>query len=277
MPSFFNPFPKYLQIRQLIVDRIGKDLHVGSRMPTEHEFSAEFGVSRETVRAALSALEEEGIISRTPGRGTFVQKPPPPAQPHRLTGLTEDFSALKFNTEARILETGEQRASHEIAEAMGVETGTPVWRVTRLRLFEREPLARHEAILPIEIGKRVAKLDLRRTSMYRELKETLKIDMREDYQAVDAVVADPAMAELLKVPIGAPLLHLTRLYLSPSRQPIVLFRSLYRSDRYYYTIKLAQPETKKPRKGKPATKPASKPTLKPASKRKPARRTTASR
>jgi GntR family transcriptional regulator len=155
--------------------------------------------------------------------------------------MSEDFSSLNLDTEARILESGEISAPREVIEAMRLAPETPVWRIVRLRLFEGLPLARHEAIVPVDIGRRLSEVDLRRTSIYRELSETLKIDLWEDYQIIDAIIADPAAAELLGVAIGAPLLCITRLYLTDGQKPLVLFRSLYRSDRYYYTIKLTEP------------------------------------
>ncbi|MBY0338531.1 MAG: GntR family transcriptional regulator, partial [Acetobacteraceae bacterium] len=72
--SFFSPYPKCLQIRRLLLDRIKRGLAPGDRLPTEHALCAEVSVSRETVRAALGALEEDGIIERAGGRGTFVAR-----------------------------------------------------------------------------------------------------------------------------------------------------------------------------------------------------------
>jgi hypothetical protein len=62
------------------------------------------------------------------------------------------------------------------------------------------------------------------------------------------VIAETTMAALLEVPLGMPLLLLTRLCRTTGDHPAVLFRSHFRSDRYYYTVKLAQPD-------KPSAKP----------------------
>lgn len=241
MRPFFNPYPKYLQIRRILLGRIEQSMRVGDQLPTEHALCAEFFVSRETIRAALATLEEDGVIHRTPGRGTFVTRLPRPRPERRLTGMIEDFSALNLDTEARVLETGPVRAPPLIADAMGIEAEDVLFRITRLRLFEGRPLAWHEAFLPLEIGERVARLDLRRTSMHRELRDTLGIALWEEQHGIEAVAADPKAAELLDVLIDAPLLCLTRLYLGEGGHLVVFFRSLYRSDRYLYTAKLTQP------------------------------------
>lgn len=241
MRPFFNPYPKYLQVRRILLDRIATTMRSGDQLPTEHALCADFGVSRETVRAALATLEEDGVIRRTPGRGTFVARMPRPRPERRLTGLTEDFSALRLDTEARVLETGPARLPPALCAAMGLEADAPGFRISRLRLFERRPLAWHESWMTPEIGARVAALDLRRTSIRREMLETLRLPMVEDHQGIDAVAADPDSAALLEVPIGAPLLCMTRLFLTEGGGLAVYFHSLYRSDRYYYTVKLAQP------------------------------------
>ena len=62
--SFFTPYPKYLQIRELLLRRLARDLAPGDRLPTENALSSEFGVARETVREALSGLERDGLIVR---------------------------------------------------------------------------------------------------------------------------------------------------------------------------------------------------------------------
>lgn len=241
---FFNPFPKYLQIREILLRRIERDFKLGEQFPTEKELCAEFGVSRETVREALGWLEREGLISRHRGQGTFVAKRPDSVVDNRLTGLTEDFSELKLDTEAKVLEKGPMDPPADIVAAIGVPPDEPIYHIVRLRTFEKRPLAVHESFMPLEFGVQVAKLDLRHTSIVHELEHTLGIAFWEDHQQIEAVVADTATASLLDLPLGAPLLLMTRLYVTEGNRPVVLFRSHYRADRYFYTVKLDQRRNK---------------------------------
>ena len=66
-----------------------------------------------------------------------------------------------------------------------------------------------------------------------------QLDIWEDHQRVEAVVADTELTTLLKVQVGAPLLLIVRHFLM-GRETAALFRSHFRADRYYYTVKLAQ-------------------------------------
>ena len=238
--TFLDPFPKYLQIREILVRRIEREMRIGDRLPTEHALCEEFGVSRETVRDALGGLEADGVISRTPGQGTFVARLPLATRETRLTGLTEDFSRFKLDTEARLLAKGPVLPQPAVADVMASSREDMVYRVFRLRLFERQPFALHEAFLPLDVGARVARQDLGNTSIVHVLRSTLRLDIWEDHQRIEAQAADTEVARLLEIGIGAPVLHIVRHFKVGDDRPIVLFRSHYRADRYYYTVKLAQ-------------------------------------
>jgi DNA-binding transcriptional regulator YhcF (GntR family) len=104
--AFFNPFPKYLQVRQVLERRMAAEYELGQQIPTEQALCKEFGVSRETVREALRGLEEDGIVERHRPQGTFLVRRPDRPVTEKLTGLIEDFTALKLDTHARLLGVG---------------------------------------------------------------------------------------------------------------------------------------------------------------------------
>ncbi len=188
---------------------------------------------------------------------------------HRLTGLVEDFTELKRDTSARVLVQRPVPAPPDVAAALRLD-GDLVYLVQRLRVLDGEPFARHEAYLPIEIGVRLARLDLSRTTITQELRRTLKIDIREDYQQIDAVVADPGTAKLLDISVGAPLLLVRRLYIGKDNEPVSFFQSCFRSDRYYYTVKFPDSGRRRGAEATPAPPPPRR--VRPAARRPAARR-----
>ncbi len=217
-------------------------MRVGEQLPTEHALCAEFAVSRETVRSALEALEQDGIIERTRGRGTFIARMPRRRPERRLTGMSEDFSGLNLDTEARVLSMGHARAPATLAELLGTGTDVMLFRLTALRVYERRPFSWNEAWMPQSLGEHMARVDFRTSTIQRELRETLKLPVWEDQQTIEAVAADIASAEVLDVPIGSPLLCMSRIYLMDGGGFALYTRSLFRPDRYYYTLKLPPPE-----------------------------------
>jgi len=67
------PIPIYQQILNEIRTYIASgDWPANTQLPTEAELEADLGVSRVTIRQALSAAAEEGLVIRIPGKGTFV-------------------------------------------------------------------------------------------------------------------------------------------------------------------------------------------------------------
>ena len=237
--NFFNPFPRYLQIRNLLIRRLGDGFSPGDRFPTEHELCNEFGVSRETVREALSGLETQGFIERHRGKATTVVRLPDRTRDERLTGLVEDLTELKLNTHADVVSAGIQKAPPRVASALNLKRDKELFRILRLRHVDGRPFACHETFLPINFGVEIARLDLSHTTLFRELGRTLGLKLTEIYQHIDAVAADIGMAKLLEIDVGAPLLVTRRTVgHEVSSTPTMFFETYFRADRYYYSVQV---------------------------------------
>jgi GntR family transcriptional regulator len=232
--EFFNPFPKYLQVREVLKRRMYREYELGEQIPTEAVLGREFGVSRETVREALRGLEQEGLIRRHRAKGTFFIRRPDQPVDDRVTGMIEDFTALKLSTRSKILKVEEIRTPADVMQIPGATD--QVLRISRLRYFEEKPLVVHEAFLPVDTGKRVVALDLSNSAIMQITEEKLRIQSTEERQQIEAMVADTEMARLLDIPIGAPMLFISRLFRIKGSKEFMLFHSYYRADRYRYTL-----------------------------------------
>lgn len=240
----FNPFPKYLQIRDALIRRMGSEYAVGHQLPTEHALCEEFGVSRETIREALAGLEEEGLIRRRQGQGTFLARLPDHSPESRYTGLVEDFTELGFATESVVLESGRALPPPYVCAAMRVPPSELFHRILRLRYLDGETLALHDAFLPIDMAEELVDLDLGHTTLFEEISKSLGRPLQEDFQGIDATVADAVTSSHLKIAFGAPLLVIRRVFGVVSEGPPLYFESYFRSDRYYYTVQLSQPPSR---------------------------------
>ena len=93
---------KQAETRDLVLDLV-EQLAVGDAIPSERQLSADFGVSRLTVRAALDDLVREGYLVRRHGSGTFVSVPKI-AQELTMTSFTDDMRRRGLQPASRTLE-----------------------------------------------------------------------------------------------------------------------------------------------------------------------------
>lgn len=237
MKKFFNPFPKYLQLREILRKRMQSGYEVGDRLPTEEALCKEFAVSRETVREALRSFEEEGIIVRRQGQGTFLARRFEQRGEQRLTGMSEDYTALKLDTSSKLIKSGKV-CLPDIAKLLEAPCDE-VFMVKRVRYFENSPLALHYAYFGPDIGAQIQHVNFEVVSILNLISTELKISCFEEKQQIEALVASPELSELLDISVGAPVLFLSRFFRMESGAPLVLFHSYYRADRYYYSLNIA--------------------------------------
>ncbi|MBJ3776475.1 GntR family transcriptional regulator [Acuticoccus mangrovi] len=241
MPTpLYDPFPKYLQIRDILLRRFA-GLAEGTRLPTEADLSAEFMVSRVTIRNVLNTLAEEGVIARRPRLGTYLLKPPPPPLDDRLTGPIEDMTALGLPAWTQAIDHGFVPAAADVAAALGLAAAVEIYRVRRVRFLSGGPLLVLEAFFPEDIGHLLAGHRREGSLFVPILQELLGNDVREDYQQIDALTASAEMAQHLQIDPGAAVLCVKRLFVDGAGRAIAYFKTNFRADRYFYSIKLPKP------------------------------------
>ena len=216
MSHFFKPLVKYSHIREILNREINVRYAIGDKLPTENDMAIQYSVSRETIRQALSQLQQEGLIERKRGKGTFVKQKPSSLRNERLTGAIEDTPDL---TVASIIHKGFLSAPLEAAW-LG-KTNDQVWQVRRLRLYEESPLAVHDAYIADHLIAAAESVDLTASSMRGEIETYLSCRFKEMERQIDAVAADRTIGPLLEIPIGMPVLQLKRFYFI-QRKPAVL-------------------------------------------------------
>ena len=235
----YHPFPKYLQIRDVILRWLAAQ-EVGEQLPTEMALSDQFGVSRETIRKSLKRLEQRGIIRRRPRVGTVLVRRPAVSADQRLTGPIEEFAELGTATTVKLVSRRFVRAPADVATALGLAAGERVYELKRIRFLRGEPLLLLDAYFPFTVGRNLARLDLRHDLIVPAVRRVLRSSVQEEYQQVDALIAAGALVQHLDIAPGAPILVVKRLYVDSRGNPAVFFRENFRSDRYFYTINLSQ-------------------------------------
>jgi GntR family transcriptional regulator len=240
-PAFTSDkVPLYYQLGSVLRDQIVSGRYgPGDRLPTEAELATEYGVSRITVRQALSALEDESLIRREAGRGTFVSEQRAFTGAMKFEGSLDDLITMAVETSVRLLELRTVEASAEQAQLLRVPERTPLMRCTRLRFHHDVPLSYIVILLPQDVGRQLSRTDWKKGSLLQAL-QRLGYRLKDADQTVRAALADATLAKHLDTRIGAPLLSVDRLVHSEDGQPVEHTHTYYRSDLYSLSVHLTR-------------------------------------
>lgn len=236
-----GPTPYYHQIGAIVREKIANgELRSGERIPSEEELRQIFGVSRATVRQALQSLEQDGLISRQPGKGSFVRCGPETVAEVKVTCLLDDLIALGISAENRVASTAVVRASHTVAEALAVKPGEDVFSFQRIVEVDGDPFAASRAFLPLWMKEHLSERDLADPRLLHTLERACGVSPDRADQFLEAVMADASQANLLNVNAGAALLSVTRSTYDRSNAGLEHSVTYYRSDRTRFHISQRQ-------------------------------------
>jgi GntR family transcriptional regulator len=224
--------PRAERARQ-VADVLRHQIHAGAydgALPGEQHLASEFFVSRNTVRAALAVLKNEGLIDRGPKVGTHVAVRKYDHGLDALVGLKETF---KDHGEVR----NEVRAVMRLAAPPGVarrlrlNPGDQVVFIERLRYLGDFPLSLDLTYLTPDIGEQVIAHPLESNDVFTLIEQVTGRLLGSATLALEAVSADPHSAATLQVLDGAALLMLERLTSLDDGTPVDLEYIRMRGDR----------------------------------------------
>ena len=224
--------PLYSRIQEYIAELIisGK-LAPDTKIQSEREFSEDLGVSRMTVRRAITELVNEGLLERKHGSGTYVAKPKVTYESRELVNYVQALQARNIAAASQLLEFDEIVASRRLAEILRIEIGDPIYRVSILRFANRVPVILERVFIPCTLCPKLEEWDLEKSPIYDLLTDVYHINPLRISQTVEAVVADEPVTQQLRVSEGFPLLMLSRvIYGKESQNPVVFAQDLLRSD-----------------------------------------------
>lgn len=236
--------PLYGQLREAIVSMIAAEgLVPGDLLPSEHQLCQEFGVSRTVVRQALAQLDNEGLVQRVKGKGTFVGHPKTSEHlMHTLLGLYEDVEQRGGEVRSDVLAHRTIPADREVATQLELDEGAPVVELRRMRYVDGEPWALSTAWLPEAYGRLTTRADLTEESLYRVLERHGIVGVT-GWRSVEAVLADRDSAQLLGIHAGSALLKLESVRRDASGVPIDYFVAYHRGDRSRFEFELTNEHT----------------------------------
>ncbi len=221
------------RLRALVVR---DDLRAGDRLGCERGLAEDLGVPRAQVRAALDALEADGVVRRVIGRGGGVLVADGRVERHLNTveSLPEIARYQGVRVRTAVLRVELTTAGSRARRRLGLPDGAAVHRIVRLRRADDRPLSIETSHLPADLFPGLARQDL--TSLYRTLRAGYGVVPERSDETLQLEAADPDQAELLGVAPGTPLFHVERVATGADGRAIEWAHELFVADRMRFHL-----------------------------------------
>jgi GntR family transcriptional regulator len=229
--------PLYYQLADLLREKIHDgSLTSGMALPSEFDLIDEHNISRGTVREALRLLEQEGIIEKRKGVGTFVSAPKIEHETDRPMGFSRVMQMTGKTATAQLLEMRKFLPSHSISETLGLSQVDSVYLVKRLRFADEEPLLLEYSYFREDVGEKLLNQNLTK-SIYSLMEGKFGLILNRSVNTVEAQLAKEEEAALLGVETGSPVLVLKRIVYFDEETPFEYAKDIYRADRTKFKIR----------------------------------------
>ncbi|MGE5170992.1 MAG: GntR family transcriptional regulator [Rudaea sp.] len=238
-PPTFRPL--YGQIRALLERALeAGEWAPGQAIPSEITLASRYGVSQGTVRKAIQALAADNLLVRRQGKGTFVAThTEEKASNFRFLRIRRDDGRAEY-PKSRLVDLRRVRASIDVARALAIKAGDPVYVLRRVLEYGGVPAVLDEITLPAALfrGLTRERCAAYRGSMYGFFESEFGVRMLRAEERLRAVAADASCAALLKIAAGTPLLAVDRLAYTYGERPVELRRGLCttRHEHYWNTL-----------------------------------------
>ncbi len=199
-------------------------------LPKEEDLCEHFGVSRITVRRALSDLATLGLVERRHGLGTFVREGVSITRPAPNLGLIEELKKQGRETDVEVLRFEHASPPDRAMHLLQLEAGEQSIHAVRLRKLDGIPVLLTDAWIPARLRKGVTAAKLGKSPLYEVLLGQ-GVRFGRVVQEYTAVVADPALAGRMKVEVGAALLRIVRVMHDGADRPILYLDAYLTSER----------------------------------------------
>jgi DNA-binding GntR family transcriptional regulator len=208
----------------------------GQRLPAERQLCEQFGASQITVRRALQILEQENLVERRQGSGTFANS----TARRKIPILNADFfGSIRRHAprlERRLHEWSWAKVDESLTEPLRACIGDPVLKAVRIDRLDGKPVSVDEVALVGRLADRLSEDDLALLDFLPRWQAVQKINLEYCAQTIEAIPAGLPLSRLLEIGRGDPLLKETSLVYVANGQPAGQFVSYYRHDCFRFDV-----------------------------------------
>ncbi|MCE9887687.1 GntR family transcriptional regulator [Kluyvera intermedia] len=227
----------YQNIINLLKNRLNSAIYnIGDLLPSEKELAELYDVSRNTLRKALKTLEEEGMIERRHGSGTYLRNKHFQASVTHLDSFTEIAKNEGKTPTSQILKFELQTASDEIANNLQVTLGEPVYYAKRLRLIDNIAMQVEETWLSASRFPDLTIAHMKK-SKFSYIENECGVKIMGCYESIQPILPSPEVAKLLHISALDPIIRMQTQAVDEQSTPIdysILYTNMYEFQVKYF-------------------------------------------
>ncbi len=234
--------PLYSRVESFIRNRILSGyFEAGEKLPKEDDFLKQFGVSKITIRNALARLESEGLIRRNPGKGTFVADTIPVNKQFIVTGAIHNIvlDAERYDVKPfgiKTMKIRESRNPQILKNFFSLTKEDEISCIRRARLLKGTPIYYLENFMRPEIASHITTQELSKMPLLKIIKNRTNLVVGAGKMYIEAIPAEPDIAEIIGCQTYDPLILLQVYYWFPSKEPFEVVNCFMRSEYFKYEV-----------------------------------------
>jgi GntR family transcriptional regulator len=222
--------PKHVELRDKLRSRFQR-MAPNSLIPSARELAKTYKVSAMTVRQALVALQQEGMIHSVPGLGTFVSD-------HKMSkkltfvSFSQEISERGMKPSSKIVTAVKTTVkSQEVAESLNIKMGDPVYKIERVRFADKIPMALEESFVSAELIPGLLDFDLS-SSLYEIFKNSYEKAVTRAECVVSPINLSKRQADLLDTEVKSAALNFVVVAYDARGRALERCSSIKRGDRF---------------------------------------------
>ncbi|HAF63182.1 MAG TPA: GntR family transcriptional regulator [Anaerolineaceae bacterium] len=239
--------PLYLQLREIIRGKIESGEFIpGASIPSENEFAQKYGLNRLTVRSAIRALVNEGLLQPIQGKGVFVVSKRMDRDLDKLTGFRQTMRERNVEPSTKVLVKAVRSAGVKYAHILQIEPDDQIYYIKRLNYANEEPVSIEHIYIPCVLLKDLDKVDLNVFSLY-DIYEFNDIRLTTAWQTLSLTTLDAKDARTLKIKPGTAVLLFECVSKDEQGKVIEFSRAYTRGDTARYSVNFSRVDPGIPR------------------------------
>ncbi|OGO08766.1 MAG: hypothetical protein A2Z66_07915 [Chloroflexi bacterium RBG_13_66_10] len=229
-----RPQPLYLQLEQSILQQIHAGLAApGDRLPSEREIAEVLGISRQTVRQTINQLVLHGLLTRQPGKGTYVSARKSAAGRSQVAVVSHFVFDWDQQPTVWLGTPHLVPAPPFVADLLHVEPGSPLVSFEHVQINRGMAVNHSRSWVSAEFEKPLLSRPLDEPSILELLRERCGEEVAGSRDRIEPSTPGSEQSSVLGIPPGSAVQLLTGAFLTDTGRPIEAHRMVIRGDRFH--------------------------------------------